>query len=148
MGIKCGSPWRFSTWDLLSFLDLWIKCFSSDLRSRGQLFLQIYLFALSLLLLGFFFTCVDILNVDVVSEALFIFFQSIFSIFRYIKFYWSKLRFTTSITHQLQYTIELTQSFFFQLFYFSTLRFSFGFVPSISLLAFSIFLFQDFFSNF
>ena len=50
------------------------KCFSSDLRSLGQLFLQIYLFALSLLLLGFFLTCIDILDVDVVSEALFIFF--------------------------------------------------------------------------
>lgn len=74
MGIKCVSPWHFSTWDLLSFLDLWIKCFSSDLRSLGQLFLQIYLFTLSLLLLGFFFTCVDVLDVDVVSEALFIFF--------------------------------------------------------------------------
>ena len=56
--------------ELLRSMD---KCFSSDLRSQGQLFLQIYLFALSLLM-GFFFTCVDILDVDVVSEALFIFF--------------------------------------------------------------------------
>lgn len=43
------------------------KCFSSRFEKSGQLFLQIYLFALSLLL-GFFFTCDDILDVDVVSE--------------------------------------------------------------------------------
>lgn len=78
-------------------------------KKLGQLFLQIYLFALSLLLLGFFFTCVNILDDDVVSEALFIFFIASLS-FRLNTFCWF-FRFTDSsfnwIFHFTSYIFQL-----------------------------------------
>ena len=44
MGIKRGFPWGFSTWDLLSFLDLWINVFHQIWEVWGNYFFKyIYL---------------------------------------------------------------------------------------------------------